>query len=372
MRAKAAVFVESGRPFELREFPVPEPEPGAIVVKVRLANICGSDLHQWRGDGGAYIPPGGRVVGHEMVGAVAALGRDIHADSLGQPLKEGDRVVYTYFYPCRRCWACARGRFCLCPNRVLHYNEPADQPPHFNGGFAEYYYLRPNHFVFKVPDELPDEMVAPANCALSQVIYGLAHANPEFGDTVVVQGAGGLGLYAVAVAKEMGAGQVIAIDALPQRLALAREFGADHTISLSEYPTPADRIERVKALTEGRGAEVVVEVVGLPQVILEGLRMVQPGGTYVEVGTISAKFTVEVSPSVLLRGNMRVIGVNQYDPWVLPRALEFLRRHKGRYPFDRIVSHRFPLEAINDAFAQAEWFGRRPDEAAITRAAIAP
>lgn len=372
MRSRAAVFVGPGKPFELREYPVPDPQPGAIVVKIHLSNICGSDLHQWRGDGGSPMPQGGRVLGHEMVGEVAMLGQGVDSDSLGHPLREGDRIVYTYFYPCRRCWACTSGRFSLCPKRLAHYQESADSWPHLNGGFSDYYYLRPGHFAFKVPDELSDDLVASANCALSQVIFGLQKAEFAFGDSLVVQGAGGLGLYGIAVGRAMGAEQIIAIDAIPQRLELAKQFGADDVICLEEFPTPESRVQRVLDLTGGRGARVVLEVVGMPQVIPEGLQMVQLGGTYLEVGIITAKFSFEMFPSKLLRANARFVTANHYEPIVLSQALEFLRRNLERYPFHKMVSHRFTLEQINEAFAQAEWFGRQPAQAAITRAAIAP
>ena len=372
MRSRAAVFLGPGRPFDLREYPVPDPEPGAAVVKIHLTNVCGSDLHQWRGDGGSSLPPGGRVLGHEMVGEIAALGKGVSTDSVGGPLREGDRVVYSYFYPCRRCPACTRGHFSHCTHRIAHYQESADTWPHLNGGFADYYYLRPGHFVFKVPDDLSDDLVAPANCALSQVIHSLKKAGFGFGDTLVVQGAGGLGLYAVAVAREMGAEQIIAIDALPQRLELARRFGADAVIALGQYATPEARVQRVRELTAGRGARVVLEVVGMPQVIPEGLQMVESGGTYVDVGIISAGFKVELQPSLLLRNNTRYLAVNHYEPAVLDLALKFLSRHQSRYPFDRVVSHRFPLARIDEAFQQAEWFGREPGKAGVLRAAIEP
>lgn len=372
MHSRAAVFLGPGRPFDLREYPVPDPEPGAIIVRIRLTNICGSDLHQWRGDGGNPIPPGGRILGHEMVGEVARLGVGVTTDSLGQPLREGDRVVYTYFFPCRRCWACSSGRFSLCANRTIHYRESADDWPHLSGGFADYYYLRPGHFVFKVPDELSDEMVSPANCVLSQMIYSFQRADLRFGDTLIVQGAGGLGIYAVAVARDMGVGRIVAIDALPSRLELAKQFGADEVISLGEYPTPDARVERVRELTGGRGASVVLEAVGMPQVVPEGVQMVQAGGTYLEVGMVSGKFSFEFFPSVLVRGNMRYVGVNQYEPIALAQALEFLVRNRERYPFEKIVSHRFPLERIDKAFELSEWSGRAPEQAAVTRGAIDP
>lgn len=372
MKSRAAVFLGAERGFDLREYEVPDPKAGAIVVRIRLSGICGSDLHQWRGDGGSTMPPGGRVLGHEMVGEVYALGEGVTTDSLGEPLMEGDRIVYTYFLPCRRCPACTSGQFSLCTEKQAHYRESADTWPHLNGGFAGYYYLRPGHFAFKVPEELPDELVAPANCALSQVMYSLQQVSFGFGDTLVVQGAGGLGLNAIAAARDMGAEQIIAIDGIPQRLELARQFGADELVDLASYPTPEARVERVLQLTKGRGARVVLEVVGLPQAIPEGLQMVQSGGTYLDLGVISAGFKVEISPSKLLRNNTRYVGITMYHPITLPRALQFLLRARHRYPFHKMVSHKFPLENIHEAFTQAEWFGREPNTAAVTRGVIVP
>src|SRR5205814_8985263 len=113
-----------------------------------------------------------------------------------------------------------------CPNRYRVPSRPtADAPPHFRVAYADYYLLKAGQWIFKVPDGLPDELVAPVNCALSQVVYGLHQIGIWLGDTVVVQGAGGLGIYACAVAKDMGAGRVIAVDAVPERLELAGAFG---------------------------------------------------------------------------------------------------------------------------------------------------
>ena len=169
---KAAVFFGPGRPFEIREFTLPEVEPDAVLIRVSLANVCGSDLHFWRGDAPLRLPADGWIYGHEMTGRVARLGSHVKTDSLGRPLKEGDRVAYTYFYPCGRCHACLANEPAACPAKIERPLGPS-QFPHFHGAFAEYYYLRPSGAIFLVPDSLPDELVAPVNCALSQVIFGL-------------------------------------------------------------------------------------------------------------------------------------------------------------------------------------------------------
>mgnify|MGYP001616517916 CR=1 FL=1 len=366
---RAAVFFGPGKPFQLKEIPLPEVEPDGILIRISLANICGSDLHFWRGDAPLKLPDDGWIFGHEMTGRVARLGASVRTDSLGRPLKEGDRVAYCYFYPCGRCYACLRKQPAACPNKVGRPLGPSTFP-HFHGAFAEYYYVNPGGFVFTVPDELPDDIVAPVNCALSQVIYGLHVAGLRFGDSVVIQGAGGLGVQAAAVARDMGAGCVIVIDQFPGRLELARAFGAHHTINLKELPDRKERVARVRSLTGGRGADVACDFVGFPQVIPEGLDMLRFGGTYLEVGTISRGVKVEIEPSTLVWGSKTVVGVIQYDPWVIPRALDFVVRTGDRYPFGKLLSHKYPLEKIDEAFAASEWANR--DGTTVTRAALVP
>ena len=367
---RAAIYKGPGAGYELEELPLPDLEPGSVLVKVSMGGVCGSDLHIWRGDSPVWGALVGRPGGHEMVGVVAALGDGVSTDSLGQPLKEGDRVAYAYFYPCLHCWSCLHGQFAACPNKTARMGS---EHTRFTGAYAEYYYLQPTHWVFKVPDELSDEVVTPVNCALSQVIFGLHQAGLRFGDTLVVQGAGGLGINACAVARDMGAEMIIVIDAVAERLELARAFGADETINISEMPDIMARVQRVQELTGGKGADVVGEFVGLPGVIPEGLSMLRAGGTYLEVGNISIGNTVEIDPAAMFTwGSKKLVGVIMYDPWVIPKALDFLIRAKGRFPFDRVVSHKFALSDINEAFQQAEWQNREGDPTKISRAVILP
>ncbi|OGO51126.1 MAG: hypothetical protein A2148_07175 [Chloroflexi bacterium RBG_16_68_14] len=371
-KGKAAVFLGPGKGYEIKEFDIPDPEPDAILIKITMGGVCGSDLHFWRGDSPFFVAFTGAVGGHEMTGRVAKLGSNISTDSLGRPLKEGDRVCYAYFYPCHRCYQCNKGEFAACPDKVRTMAGMPGGPNPFNGAYAEYYYLRPSHWVFKVPDELSDEMVTPVNCALSQVTYGLHLAGLQMGDTLVVQGAGGLGTNACAVAKEMGADQVIAIDGLPGRLELAKQFGADHTIDINELKTPPERAQRVMELTGGRGADVVAELVGLPAAVPEGLQMTRSGGTYLVIGNISIGQTVSIDPSALVLGSRRIVGAIHYDPWVIPEALDFLVRTRTKYPHEEVVSHdKYQLDEINRAFEEAEW-QRDGGGTKVRRAVIVP
>lgn len=369
---RAAVFVAKGRPIEIREFPVPDPGYGEIVLCVSIANICGTDLHVWRGDVDLadFGMTHAMILGHEMTGRVERLGKGASQDSLGKPLQEGDRVVFPYFYPCGHCRSCLRGMPYSCPVAYFYMLRPCEEPPHFFGGFAEFYVVPRNQWIFSVPDGLPDELVAGANCALSQVIFGFERAGLRSGDSVVIQGAGGLGLYATAVARHIGASPIVVLDAIAERLALAREFGADHTINVREASDPEERVRRVKELTDNWGADVVAELVGKPQVVPEGIQMLGPGGRYLEMGNISPRQTYEADPSVLVAGNKSILGVASYAPETLPRALTFLEKNRGKVPLEKLTSRRFPLDEINEAFAAADAFGTNP--ATLARACVVP
>lgn len=364
---KMAVFHGSGKPFEIREYPVPDPEPGAILIKIALANICGSDLHYWRGelDYAKMGRPLPLNTGHEHVGSVYKLGPGVTTDSTGQPLRVGDRVAYRYFFPCGRCKPCLLRRFKSCPVRQANFLVSCEAWPHFQGGYGQYFYLRPNHAVFKLPDEITDEMAAGVNCAFAQVYAGLEIAGFRVGQTAVIQGAGGLGIYACAVAREMGASRVVVIDGVDERLELARRFRADAVVDLREYPTPEARVARVKKLTDDWGGDVVLELVGSPKVVDEGLRMTAPEGTYLEIGNINIGVVAEFDPSWIIFGNRRIVGVAHYEAEHLRGALDLMRRTLDRYPWGKVVSHKFPLEEINEAF-------RQQDKGSITRAAIVP
>ena len=350
---RAALFFGPEQPFEIRELPVPQPGPGCVTLRITRANICGSELHIWRGDGrlGGMATPAGRILGHEATGVVHALGEGVTTDWAGQPLAPGDRVAYQYFAPCQRCRACRRGMTEACPRSFDVQRGKPDAFPHFRGSFGDYFYLWPNMAVFKLPDTVTDTMVVSANCALAQVVMGLDRVEVGLGDRVVIQGAGGLGVYATAMAKERGASLVAVIDGIDERLELARAMGADEILDLRVLSDPGERVARVKELTDGWGADVVVEVVGSSAVIPEGLRMLGFGGRYLEMGTFFQGTSFPLDPGRLVAQNQRFETVASYDAESLARSLDFLARNAGRLPLDQVVVD-FPLEAIDEAFRE--------------------
>jgi threonine dehydrogenase-like Zn-dependent dehydrogenase len=181
-------------------------------------------------------------------------------------------------------------------------------------------------------------------------------------------GAGGLVLHSTAIAKDMGAHQVIVLDRLDNRLRLAEEFGADATINVEEFATPAARVQRVRELTGGRGANIVMELVGKAELLAEGIDMLSNGGSFVEIGDIVRGREVSIDPSKLLAGKS-ILGSLMYRPALLPKLLDYLVRNRYKLPFHTIISHKFPLAAVNEAFEKAEWNQRQTE---ITRAVLVP
>jgi putative phosphonate catabolism associated alcohol dehydrogenase len=347
MKAKAAVFSGPGKPFEIREFPLPEVGPGAILAKVRMSTICGSDLHTWQGKRSAPVPI---ILGHEISGEVKELGEGVEKDLTGNPLAVGDRITWTIMASCGKCYYC---RIKQIPQKCIHLykygHESCQEPPHLNGGLAEYIYIKPGTGVFKIPDELSDEEVTPINCALATMVNGLETIKVEFGDNVVIQGAGMLGINAVALLKNRGAGRIIVLDKVTHRLNLAGAFGADYTINVGNKS--ADEIcRKIKDLTSGRGADLVIEVSGVPSVIPQGIEMLRIGGKYLIVGTVfpDAKFTLD---GYLMTTKMVTIkGIHNYDACHLGKALNFIIKAHHKYPFKKLITHQFNLNEINKAF----------------------
>ncbi len=353
---RLARFDAPDQPFVLTEATLDGVEPGQVLVKVKRTNICASDLHAWHGTFktaglGGQLPT---VLGHEMVGEVALLGDGVSSDSNGRALEIGSRIVFPYFFSCHECYWCLRGKRNACEKLSMAMLGNAEQAPFFVGGYADYYLIPAGAVIYTVPDSVPDELAAGANCALSQVMYGLERAEQTFGDTVVVQGAGGLGLYAVAVAKARGARTIIAIDGVAERLELAKEFGADHVINLTEVSDVSARGKLVRGWTNGRGADVVVEVVGIPAAIDEGLKYLAMYGRYVEIGNINYGRTFEFDPSRFVFSNKTMIGISLYQPDVLSRALAFLEEWQDKIPLHKLSAATYTLEQINEAFDNAD------------------
>lgn len=346
---KAAVLARYGAPLELREVPVPEVEPGGILVRTEMAGVCGTDVHIWRGTLTARLPT---ILGHETVGRIIALGEAVHHDAAGTPLEVGDRIIWTHV-ACGTCYWCRiAGQANICPNRKMYAYSSCEEPPYLLGGFAELVYVLPGAGVVKIPEEVPNAEVVGACCALRSVIRGFERLGGlDIASTVAVQGSGPVGLYAGLIAKERGAGRVIVIGAPAHRLELARRWGADHAISIEELPDPAQRTELVKDLTDGRGPDVVVECSGAPTAFNEGLEMIRPGGRYLMFAPLGGPPTTVNTP-LILRKDLFVIASWSAEVPSYVRAVRFVRNKRSEYPLGAIVSSTHRLEGAYDALSR--------------------
>lgn len=346
---------------EVKTFELPDVAPGAVLLTVLRANVCGSDVHQWHYESVALRNSG---LGHEFVGRIAALGEGVTTDYAGVPVVVGDRVVPVYYLTCHKCPACLRSEFNLCQNGLAEWIIPPDVSPHFRSGFATHYYVQPGQYFYKVPDEVDDATVAGANCGLAQMLFVLDRVGIQAGETLVVQGGGGLGLYATAVAHERGA-RVIVIDGVPERLELARRFGATDTIDLTDHPGTADRVAAVQALTGGLGADLVLEVAGVAPAFVEAIDLARVGGRIASVGNLNAEASVTMVPGIVTRKSVHIHGVLRYDPWYLHKAVAFLARRQHLHPFDALTDRSYPLDEVSDALKAGE-------SRSVARVAIVP
>lgn len=346
MTGKIAYFGKDGK-VGFVEHELPEVEPGAMLVRVLSSNICGSDVKNWKS--GVSLGVGGDKTcqGHEFVGRIERLGEGVTTDYAGQPVQVGDRVVAAYYITCGECRACKMGRYDQCENAYIHLGQSPDDSPYFSGTFATHYYIHPKQHFYKVPDTLPDSLAAGANCRFSQVYYGLEHIGITAGETLLIQGAGSMGLYACAIAKEKGVTTIV-IDGVADRLEMAKRFGADHLISMEEYPQLSDREEAVKALTGGRGVDTALEVTGVASAVEEGFHHLAPMGRYVIIGTNVLSAHATLSPGYITRKSLTVTGVARYLPEYLHKSLEFLNKFQHKYPFDDFSSMDFDLSNLEE------------------------
>jgi threonine dehydrogenase-like Zn-dependent dehydrogenase len=353
---KAAVLNEFKTPVSLREFPLLESvEPLSALVRVEMAGVCGTDVHLWKGQLAIPLP---NILGHETVGRIEKLGEALKQDWCGNPLQIGDRITWSPSLACGQCFYCREKRQpTRCLNRKAYgisYN--CEEPPHCNGGYAEFIYLRPGSAIFRLDETLTTERVIGAGCALNTAIHGIERMGIGWGDTVVIQGAGPVGLAALAVALDQGAGKVIVIGGPEERLNHAMRFGACEGINIETARLPQERIQRVRDLTRGYGADVVIECVGSPEVVPEALEICRDGAKFLVLGHYGDAGEVSINPHIITRKQLQLFGSWGSEHRHMAQALGFLGSKGKRFPFEELVTHRFGLEKVMDAIeTTANW-----------------
>lgn len=340
---RQAVFDMDTLRLTVETAPHPVASPGGLIAHVTLAGVCGSDVHRIVGD--VKDATGPVSFGHEAVGVIEKLGEGLEVDWGGVPVSVGDRIIwYAGSTPCGECRGC-RTTGEACDDR--RWPLPASVPN--AAGYRDTASL--SHLVpfFRIDGPVTDEELIAFGCALPTAISGQRRLGLiEAGQTVVVQGAGPVGIASAMVASMSPARNVIVIGAPARRLELAREFGASETIDLTAT-TPEERSQRVWELTDGRGADVVIEAAGVPDAFPEGVNLLARHGRYVLSGLYSGSREVSFNPVLITSKSARIIGNLGSRPEVGLQALRFVQANRERFPFTRIVSHRYPLDALGDA-----------------------
>jgi alcohol dehydrogenase len=337
---KAAVFVRPGV-IELQERPVPEIGPGEALVRITTTTICGTDVHILKGE---YPVKSGLIIGHEPVGVIAKLGAGVSGYSVGQ------RVIVGAITPCGQCFSCLDGHGSQCGSSRQGGH------PHALGGWrfgntidgcqAEYLrvpFAQAN--LTLVPEHLGDEQVLMCPDIMSTGFAGAESGRIRIGDTVAIFAQGPIGLCATAGAKLMGATRIIVVDALPERLAVAKRLGADTLINFRE----SDPVAAIMDMTDGRGVDVAIEALGLQSTFENALRVVRPGGIVSSLGVYSGELTLPLDAFAAGLGDHTIVTS------LCPGGKERMRRLVDVIASDRVdlaelVTHRFSLDEIEAAY----------------------
>jgi L-iditol 2-dehydrogenase len=348
----AAVMPAPRAPIELRSFPRPDLPPGAALLRTERSEVCGTDVHLWHGRlSGVPYPI---IPGHVSAGVIDAA-RGPLAGIDGSPIAEGDRVVFFDVHrTCGRCRACTvhRTPTRCAARRVYGITDSADEG--LFGGWAQAIYLEPGVALARLPSRVALDDYIGGGCGLLTAVHIIERAEIRLGDVVVVQGTGAVGLCTIALAKLAGAAQVVAIGAPGDRLALAIRMGADVAIDLRMIRTPAERVDLAASITNGEGADVVIEAAGAPEAIAEGLDHARVGGRYVIAGHYTDVGDTAINAHRQInRKHLEIRGCWGSEPRHFLRAISVLERHP-EIPFREIGAKTYGLAALNDALADAE------------------
>ncbi|WP_110171547.1 zinc-binding dehydrogenase [Luteitalea pratensis] len=334
MSAMKAVVFGGTNQLRIEERPIPVPGTGEAVIRITTTTICGTDVHIVRGE---YPVRPGLILGHEPVGVIAALG-----DGLEPEYRIGQRVIVGAITPCGQCFSCLGGSHAQCggPLGGWRFGNTID------GAWAEYLRVpdaRANLAV--IPDSLSDEQVVLLPDIFSTGLSGAESGNVRVGDAVAVFAQGPIGLCATLGAKLRGAALIVGVDAVPERLEMARRFGATHVVNVREQ----DPVAEIRRLTGGRGVDVAIEALGRQETFENALRSTRPGGTVSSLGVYSGKLVAPYEAIHAGLGDQRIVMT------LCPGGKERMRRLLELVAHDRVdltplVTHHFAFDDIHEAF----------------------
>lgn len=357
---RAAVFVGVGKPLELQTFPIPTPGPHEAVVRIECCTVCGSDLHTLRGERNEPLPS---ILGHEILGIVEQIGEPPLCDVDGHPLIPQSRVTWATIIACGHCERCRRGLPQKCFSLAKYGHAIAEGRTALSGGLAEYILLRQGSFVVPVPHDLSAKILCPVNCATATVMAAFRMAQDAHHRTVLILGAGMLGLTAAALAKTLGASHITLCDVNEERLQRAREFGADGGIVWVD--NEAQLQARFQAANCPTAFDIVLELSGAAAAVETAFQRAAVGGKVILVGSVKKTRPVTIDPESVIRRCLSIHGVHNYIAEDLRKGVEFLLAQGTQFPFESLVSESFCLDDVQQAVAAAA------DQSAV-RVAVQP
>ena len=350
---RAAVLTAPKR-LELKTLPLRPIGPGEILVKVEACGICGTDIHCYHSDPFGLAPV---VLGHEGTGEVLEVGREVRMDNVGKPVRVGDKIVTSIFDTSDACMVAKYNplKANLCDDLKVYGLLPDAPGNHFNGYFGEYLIIRPGSSVFVVND-----MSVELRCLIEPaavVCHALERAKKSgstlnFRTRVIVQGCGPIGLLMIAVLRTYGINNIIAIDGNNERLAMAATFGADELLNYKDFSGIDDLASKVETLTKGIGAHYGFQVTGVPAAFANLFKCIRRGGGICEVGHFVDGGECSINPHHdICRKEITLTGSWVYNSFEYPNAYHFLQRaERNGLPVTSLITHRFPLDRIDDAF----------------------
>lgn len=338
----AAVFRGHCGTIDLEKIPTPTPKGKEILVRVEACSLCGSDMHSFKAKRKTPVPT---ILGHEIVGRIEAFGPDApRQDASRAELTEGSRIIWGLVASCGECFCCQRGLTQKCLHAVKYGHQAFTEGYELLGGLAEHCLLVPGTTIIRVPESLRLEAVTPCGCATATIAAAMESVDTLEGRTVLITGAGLLGLTAAAMARSLGAAEVIISDINSARLMLVAKYGATRCV------LPADIGLVVGDATNGYGVDLALEVSGATQAFESLWPHVRLGGTIALVGAVFPNDAISLSMEHIVRRNLTIRGIHNYGTPHLIKAIKFLAEHASTYHLDSVVARWFPLSEIREAF----------------------
>ena len=350
-KAKVAVLT-APKKIEIQEVAIPELGDDDILVKVEGAGVCGTDVHEWKGDPFGMCPV---ILGHEGTGEVIALGKNVTCDTAGKPLKVGDKIV-TSVISCGDCHVCRMhpGNTNLCDKQGIFGLMPQCKENPLNGWFATHLLIRAKGATyFQVNGlDVKQRMILEAACVC---LHAVARAQStgllNFNAKVLVLGTGPIGLLMCSVLRAAGINHIVAIDGSEKRLEMAKKLGVKTTINFKEVTDAAARVQIVKDISDGQGVDFAFQCTGAPAAAASIYDYIRRGGGLCEVGFFVNNGEYSINPHfAMCNKEITIVGSWDYTAEDYPTTIAFLRQAKEmNIPIEDLITHAFPLERLNEA-----------------------